>query len=709
MPSEVSSSSLPSASSSPVPSSSLCETDQETLRSEYELKSADPCPVCTLPIGRHLRRPIPPSSSSTAASTASSHSSSQLGKNTTLPRWKVDYHQAKPFLDKIEHLLLADGVDVSVWPRLLLKAIPNVHESSWVVNNIVNPGVDWQRARTLFTSHFEVFSYSAQLKKEYAVCRQRPKESVQIYSDRFMDLITQLSYDDSNELVIDHYVEGLSPHYNAEFLRHLTTIRLVKDDREFAFTSLKAVVDVTLALERIDRTANGLAFSGSSSSSALNFTEAPMSSTERTSTASPDKTPSSSSSSPPSSSESLQWRKRDEPSSGSSSSQSSGSFSSQPPQSQSVVLTRQGTPVRCHACDGNHFANDPSCPRRSDRVTRSAAAQNSTPSSSQSSSAPSSAAPATSSPTASASAPPPIRLNSVSLTDGRTASSSSIISCGSVSLLASTTATSPEPLAVYLTGQFSNRVFSTLIDTGAEVSFADSSLITSLGLPIASPHHGGKIRMAQQDILTDRVGSVDLAVTALFPSTDRDSISFRYPFELMSFHGGGNKYHFIIGQDLIRVLFPQGVPLSYLPQQTSPPVAVVASSTLVESLTVPLDVDTLSSLPPIPFICQSDRITPDYPDLSTSFQPQSPETTTMIKPSSYRTDSQFALSRTRCFDVSRPLYEVHSILDHRGSPGFYEYLVRWKGYDNPTDNSWEPLSSFVDDSVLHSYWSYRST
>ena len=128
MPSEAPSSSS-SSSSSVLPSSSLflCETEQETLRDEYGVKAADPCPVCALPVGRHARRPTSlsalldaaPLSTMMAAVSSPSHSSSHLGKNTTLPKWKVDYHQAKPFLDKIEHLCLADGVDRCYAPSLL--------------------------------------------------------------------------------------------------------------------------------------------------------------------------------------------------------------------------------------------------------------------------------------------------------------------------------------------------------------------------------------------------------------------------------------------------------------------------------------------------------------------------------------------------------------------------------------------------------------
>ena len=257
MPSEAPSSSS-SSSSSVLPSSSLflCETEQETLRDEYGVKAADPCPVCALPVGRHARRPTSlsalldaaPLSTMMAAVSSPSHSSSHLGKNTTLPKWKVDYHQAKPFLDKIEHLCLADGVDRSVWPRLLLKAIPNVHESSWVVNNIVTPNVDWAQARALFTSHFEMHAYEAVLKKEYATCKQLHRETVQVYADRFMELVTQLRYEDDNELVIDHYLAGLTARNNADFLRTLGTMRLMKNDNSFVFSSLKAVIDLTLSL-----------------------------------------------------------------------------------------------------------------------------------------------------------------------------------------------------------------------------------------------------------------------------------------------------------------------------------------------------------------------------------------------------------------------------------------------------------------------------
>jgi Chromo (CHRromatin Organisation MOdifier) domain len=59
--------------------------------------------------------------------------------------------------------------------------------------------------------------------------------------------------------------------------------------------------------------------------------------------------------------------------------------------------------------------------------------------------------------------------------------------------------------------------------------------------------------------------------------------------------------------------------------------------------------------------------------------------------------------RQRRIDKDQPIYEVQKILDHRGSPDSYEYLVHWKDFDE-TENTWEPASSFLDYSTIQSYW-----
>ena len=65
--------------------------------------------------------------------------------------------------------------------------------------------------------------------------------------------------------------------------------------------------------------------------------------------------------------------------------------------------------------------------------------------------------------------------------------------------------------------------------------------------------------------------------------------------------------------------------------------------------------------------------------------------------------------RRRRIDTDKPVHEVQSIVDHRGSPGFYEYRVHWTGYDQPSDITWEPADSFLDHHVIESYWRAKAS
>ena len=49
------------------------------------------------------------------------------------------------------------------------------------------------------------------------------------------------------------------------------------------------------------------------------------------------------------------------------------------------------------------------------------------------------------------------------------------------------------------------------------------------------------------------------------------------------------------------------------------------------------------------------------------------------------------------------VYEVQAIINHRGTPPNYEYLVRWKNFTEDHD-SWEPPASFDSPDVIKHYW-----
>ena len=59
--------------------------------------------------------------------------------------------------------------------------------------------------------------------------------------------------------------------------------------------------------------------------------------------------------------------------------------------------------------------------------------------------------------------------------------------------------------------------------------------------------------------------------------------------------------------------------------------------------------------------------------------------------------------KPRPSDLAQDVWEVQEILKHRGSPGKYEYYVKWKDYNART---WEPASSFLDDKIIKNYWKH---
>ncbi|KAK4518183.1 uncharacterized protein ATC70_001534 [Mucor velutinosus] len=56
-------------------------------------------------------------------------------------------------------------------------------------------------------------------------------------------------------------------------------------------------------------------------------------------------------------------------------------------------------------------------------------------------------------------------------------------------------------------------------------------------------------------------------------------------------------------------------------------------------------------------------------------------------------------------DFIREHQEVQAVINHRGSPGKYKYLVQWKGFDEPT---WEPIEHFNSTECIELYWGRRN-
>jgi len=48
-------------------------------------------------------------------------------------------------------------------------------------------------------------------------------------------------------------------------------------------------------------------------------------------------------------------------------------------------------------------------------------------------------------------------------------------------------------------------------------------------------------------------------------------------------------------------------------------------------------------------------------------------------------------------------YEVQSIIEKRLRKGKVEYLVKWKGWDDPADNTWEPVANLECPEIIEAY------
>jgi len=54
-------------------------------------------------------------------------------------------------------------------------------------------------------------------------------------------------------------------------------------------------------------------------------------------------------------------------------------------------------------------------------------------------------------------------------------------------------------------------------------------------------------------------------------------------------------------------------------------------------------------------------------------------------------------------------YEVESILNKRYRKGKVEYFVKWKGWDDPGDNTWEPIDNLECEDLMKEYEKHATT
>src|ERR1700722_6425179 len=571
-----------------VNNNQLCEVWMEDLMKEHHLVINDKCPVCSILVGRHKHATSSSSNSNSKSNNYDSDKSNKRdGTKSVIPKWS-DYKHVKPFLDRIERVLEADLVDEIHWPRLLMKATDG-YDSTWIKRNIVDAKLDWKEPREKFDSHFGTLSYQLDLSDEYNKIQQENNEPTQKYADKFVQLIEQLGYESDNEQTIAYFIERLSLKNKREFRKHMATLELSIDTSNI-MKSLDNVIEIAIKLDAINRNfsanlpnnhpsnkgnnnnnnnnnrngsnSHNHRFGYRKSEYVKTCRNHPHSTNHTTAECSITKSQLANNSN--NAVNHIQPNHND-----------SGSKTNPPNDRINNSLPK---PMKCYSCGGrDHYTNHPSCPRASDRQTRSQSQ-----SSNNNNISPNSAAnPINSIKTNSAvvvpTAPTKVFARAISV-DGRDNNSeeddnkfidnntaANDVTLGAISTkpldrtLPDTVVTSDILQVMLLLNGY---VYNTLIDTGACISFVDSQLLNESRVTIG-PSRCGRIILANGQSAPN-IGSSCLDATVLFPGCKRQALNISHNFELLAINGNGRDYHFIIGRDLIPTIFPDNIPSSYI-------------------------------------------------------------------------------------------------------------------------------------------------
>ena len=550
------------------PTEPLCNTFFEEFLDVFQSSNVtsmtDLCPGCGNMGVRHARRGTIPQPTATSESKSSVRSmlsavsKAFMALEKQLPTYSKSV-DVRNYLRNIELVLKTNtGIPITEWPRVFLYTVKESSSSlEWILANIIDKQLDWKRAKEAFTLHFQKAEYGALLLKKFYSCKQGLEESVQNYSDRFREICIELERDgyDSDPLVIDHYLKHLNRTIRQKYDDYLCSQRILQCDVEWSPSSLATIMQICIIYDVGYRT------SVSTTAPPSSHPKSSQSSESKSNTTSKEKSKVWCSFHKSKTHNTADCRKAKE-NKGKKSSESAAK-----PATKSKDLSQ----VLCYKCGQHgHYANV--CTDKSGKSLSQPNSQSSQSNQSKRSNA----------------GVPPARLTYD--TPGQPTQKSSSVNA------ISHASSRPALARIWFHDPERHCTYATLLDTGSDVSFIDSSLAAKLKLETRRIQ--GTIQLAQAGVTTSREAILvsPFQVNAILTENNDSCIikPIQHSFETMKLDT--NKYHFIVGKDLLSVLFPDYIPSSFYAQLNSSGDSLVSAiqvcriatvtSSLVENVSV---------------------------------------------------------------------------------------------------------------------------
>ena len=216
----------------------LCNIYLEEFVEIYKIALTEECPDCGIRGTRHNRTPISGSTGITSNSGSLSKqvlnpaSAAFIKLSNQFPQFDKN-SDTRTFIKRLELILdvnLGDTIKKNDWPRAFIYCVKENSSAEWIKSNIIDKNLSWEDSKKIFVSHFQRAEYNSLIIKKFKSCKQLPHESVQSYSDRYVDICSELDRSDNDQLVLEHYLDGLHSDIHRKFENFLAMKRVEQDD-----------------------------------------------------------------------------------------------------------------------------------------------------------------------------------------------------------------------------------------------------------------------------------------------------------------------------------------------------------------------------------------------------------------------------------------------------------------------------------------------